>query len=82
MKKIKIKKREILRMRKTPPPPQREELWQSKKTDSPHTFTQVLVLREFFGNLLKDYFVEKSRKIVKQNFFIFIEKNIDLWYKI
>ena len=45
----KIKKREILRMRKTPPPPQRGELWQNKKTDSPHTFTQVLIIREFFG---------------------------------
>ena len=54
MKKIRKKKRENLRMRKTPPPPQRGELWQNKKTDSPHTFTQVLVLREFFGkNILK-----------------------------
>ena len=59
----KIKKRENLRMRKTPPPPQRGELWQNKKTDSPHTFTQVLVLREFFG---KKHF-EIFKKILNKN---------------
>ena len=49
MKKIKKKKREILRMKKTPPAPLKGEWDTNKKTDSPLTFTQVLVLREFFG---------------------------------
>ena len=45
----KIKKREILRMKKTPPPPLKGEWEKNKKTDSPPTFTQILILREFFG---------------------------------
>ena len=47
--KDKKKEKRKFKNEKNTPPPQRGELWQNKKTDSPHTFTQVLVLREFFG---------------------------------